>query len=363
MDTKFIQEIAPLLMVSNAAIISHNDLDGVASAQIMRTLNLFWPSAVYFDYTDDVISEIRKAVVAGADTIIVTDYSILGKKVSDFETLCQAYPNVNFVWIDHHASNEVDNLSLPNLHTYIHRDADQRCGADLAYAIVHELAGASMGLWKARAVSVVAGLAHGADFYDKSDETAILLAEICLFAGPEYVAAFISDMIQNTSSYVNLINSGRLHEAKMISGLRPQILQLKKEAYESALASHQVVELDFGDHLQTVVVAVCQGFGSYIGAKLGEIYPKYPLAIFDMSSGHRPFHTKISFRRSPTCTVDLSELAKYYGGGGHDYASGAVVSKDIVLNTLVAQAVAYLQNEHPLHSSVFQRDTVITPGR
>ena len=52
----------------------------------------------------------------------------------------------------------------------------------------------------------------------------------------------------------------------------------------------------------------------------------------------------VSFRRSPTCPVDLSRVAETFGGGGHAAAAGCKIpgvgARDAdALATLVAEAV------------------------
>jgi nanoRNase/pAp phosphatase (c-di-AMP/oligoRNAs hydrolase) len=53
----------------------------------------------------------------------------------------------------------------------------------------------------------------------------------------------------------------------------------------------------------------------------------------------------VSFRRSPTCEVDLSRVAETFGGGGHAAAAGCKIpgmgERDAdALATVVAAAVA-----------------------
>lgn len=66
----------------------------------------------------------------------------------------------------------------------------------------------------------------------------------------------------------------------------------------------------------SIVTAVCHGYPSEVADAWGKSMTNTVFALFDGRS------LSVSLRRSPDCTVDLSELAQRFGGGGHPAAAG-----------------------------------------
>jgi nanoRNase/pAp phosphatase (c-di-AMP/oligoRNAs hydrolase) len=62
------------------------------------------------------------------------------------------------------------------------------------------------------------------------------------------------------------------------------------------------------------------GYSSEVASKLYEGQQRTVIALFDLRS------LGVSLRRSADCNVDLSELARSFGGGGHAAAAGFAVS-------------------------------------
>jgi len=75
--------------------------------------------------------------------------------------------------------------------------------------------------------------------------------------------------------------------------------------------------LDNGLRVRT---ACCVGYSSEVAANLYEGQYQTVIALFDLRS------LGVSLRRSADCEVDLSELARHFGGGGHAAAAGFAVS-------------------------------------
>jgi hypothetical protein len=66
-----------------------------------------------------------------------------------------------------------------------------------------------------------------------------------------------------------------------------------------------------------VVGAACDGYPSEIADRWGREIPNAVFVLFDLKSG------ALSYRRSPDCRIDLSQLAQAFGGGGHPAAAGS----------------------------------------
>jgi oligoribonuclease NrnB/cAMP/cGMP phosphodiesterase (DHH superfamily) len=104
-----------------------------------------------------------------------------------------------------------------------------------------------------------------------------------------------------------------------------------------AMAEQTRRERTVGD--VTVIAAWCVGYPSEIGDKWGKATRNAVVALYDTKSAG------VSFRRSPTCEVDLSRVAETFGGGGHAAAAGCKIpgmgERDAdALATVVAAAVA-----------------------
>jgi oligoribonuclease NrnB/cAMP/cGMP phosphodiesterase (DHH superfamily) len=94
----------------------------------------------------------------------------------------------------------------------------------------------------------------------------------------------------------------------------------------------------------TVVAAWCAGYPSEVGDAWGKRATDAVFALYDTKTDG------VSFRRSPDCRVDLSQIAETFGGGGHAAAAGCQIpgigGRDAAaLAALVARAVATCAGE------------------
>jgi oligoribonuclease NrnB/cAMP/cGMP phosphodiesterase (DHH superfamily) len=83
------------------------------------------------------------------------------------------------------------------------------------------------------------------------------------------------------------------------------------EVAEASRVSQPIVGRDL-----ILVAAMCDGHPSEIADRWGKQTTRTVFALFDAKS------LSVSLRRSPDCDVDLSHLARAFGGGGHAAASG-----------------------------------------
>lgn len=112
----------------------------------------------------------------------------------------------------------------------------------------------------------------------------------------------------------------RLDEPVMSRRLRTA-LDAGRTAMQKSLelANSTMVERTLDNGLR-VRSACCMGYSSEVASKLYEAQNQVVIALFDLRS------LGVSLRRSADCTVDLSELARDFGGGGHPAAAGFSVS-------------------------------------
>jgi oligoribonuclease NrnB/cAMP/cGMP phosphodiesterase (DHH superfamily) len=118
-------------------------------------------------------------------------------------------------------------------------------------------------------------------------------------------------------SYRDII---RLDQPVMTRRLRTA-LESGREAMEKSLQIAQTTMVDrmLGNGI-CVRTACCIGYSSEVAAKLYEGQHQTVIALFDLRS------LGVSLRRSTDCEVDLSELARNFGGGGHAAAAGFAVA-------------------------------------
>ncbi len=111
----------------------------------------------------------------------------------------------------------------------------------------------------------------------------------------------------------------RLSEPVMSRRLRAALEEGRLAMDRSlALANATMVERSLGNGLR-VRTACCLGYSSEVASKLYEGQSQTVIALFDLRS------LGVSLRRSADCKVDLSQLARHFGGGGHPAAAGFMV--------------------------------------
>src|SRR5262249_22976264 len=83
----------------------------------------------------------------------------------------------------------------------------------------------------------------------------------------------------------------------------------------------------------TLVAAICEGHPSEIGDAWGKTATQTVFAFYDLKG------EGVSLRRSLDCHIDLSQLAQFFGGGGHPAAAGC---RPTDLHRLFARELAAL---------------------
>jgi oligoribonuclease NrnB/cAMP/cGMP phosphodiesterase (DHH superfamily) len=100
-----------------------------------------------------------------------------------------------------------------------------------------------------------------------------------------------------------------------------------------AMAEKSRVSLTVPGTPYTLVTAICEGHPSEIGDAWGKKATQTVFAFYDLKG------EGVSLRRSPDCQADLSQLAQFFGGGGHPAAAGC---RPADLHRLFAQELARL---------------------
>jgi len=124
-------------------------------------------------------------------------------------------------------------------------------------------------------------------------------------------------------------------EVSYSPAMREASARIEAELQRSfALAERSRSERNLGE--ATLVSALCDGYASEISDRWGKEGAKRVFAFLDVRT------MSISLRRSPDCDVDLSQLARRLGGGGHPAAAGCSPAH---LPARIAGAVAALVAE------------------
>jgi oligoribonuclease NrnB/cAMP/cGMP phosphodiesterase (DHH superfamily) len=108
----------------------------------------------------------------------------------------------------------------------------------------------------------------------------------------------------------------RLKEPKLTPRLRAALEHGQDALRRSTELAHATMVDRMLSNGITIRTACCFGYASEVAAKLYEGQHRTVVALIDLRS------QGVSLRRSPDCEVDLSELAREFGGGGHAAASG-----------------------------------------
>ena len=313
-------------------IVSHGPscLDGVTAAAAIRRFYanervqlILAPNGD----TDRMIQLVRPKTGNKLDELWITDLSWTSTDTAGH--LRQLLRNGTRVyWIDHHRT-AVSRRTAPEFDVPFTAQVltEEFSAARLTFNFLEQRArakGAKEGL---RTLANFAAFAAIADDHDRW---------IHQIPGSEDWALAVQTL-GGIESYREII---RLDEPVMTRRLKTA-LEAGRTAMERsfAIARTTMVEraLDNGLSLRS---ACCIGYSSEVAAKLYEEQHHTVIALFDLRS------LGVSLRRSADCEVDLSELARHFGGGGHAAAAGFSVAD---LKRAPAERLAKLLGEALLH--------------
>ena len=313
-------------------IVSHGPscLDGVTAAAAIRRFYanervqlILAPNGD----TDRMIQLVRPKTGNKLDELWITDLSWTSTDTAGH--LRQLLRNGTRVyWIDHHRT-AVSRRTAPEFDVPFTAQVltEEFSAARLTFNFLEQRArakGAKEGL---RTLANFAAFAAIADDHDRW---------IHQIPGSEDWALAVQTL-GGIESYREII---RLDEPVMTRRLKTA-LEAGRTAMERSfeMARTTMVEraLDNGLSLRS---ACCIGYSSEVAAKLYEEQHHTVIALFDLRS------LGVSLRRSADCEVDLSELARHFGGGGHAAAAGFAVAD---LKRAPAERLAKLLGEALLH--------------
>jgi oligoribonuclease NrnB/cAMP/cGMP phosphodiesterase (DHH superfamily) len=288
----------------NIQVISHGltCLDGVVAAATVSHFNpdsRVIPTFVTNSDTDRALKELRLANGA-QNEIWITDLSWRCKTTA-FHLNQLAEAGARIYWIDHHRS-AVSRADAPEFRVQFAGKvlSEEFSAARLTYDYLHRR---KRGTRRGAAGDEFFRIVELADDYDR----------------------WVHRLPHSQQWALAVQVLGAQDSYRSITRLRRAVLSPKlaaaAKAGEAAMrlslerARATLVERSLSNKL-TLLVACCEGYSSEVGFELYRARTRAVVALLDLRTGG------VSLRRSADCTVDLSELARSFGGGGHAAAAG-----------------------------------------
>ena len=291
-------------------IITHNDLDGYASAAVvywtLLKANIITPGTCiiqYCSYSKDKLPTFYSNI----DVYIITDYSITNEDfATEFEAMVKEhdYHDKTFIWCDHHKSSiDLCNTKYPYLHDVRGIRDSGYCGAYLAWACLHPN----------KSVPGVIKLVDDYDFWKLKKKDSMYLNHAF------YNSSKYSDDLHNPKSKLwkhllscgifarPLIKYGKDFDAKIRDYHKNNLLHygfIGKLNIHGTPNPGEMLFLNSVTHSSIV-------FGEYL--------EKYQhVCVYDYDGKY--YH--VSIYTTPGAKPTARQICEAYGGGGHDNAAG-----------------------------------------
>lgn len=285
----------------NVLVYHHNDMDGWSAAAVVKhaygdNVNFKF---VEVDYARTIVEITPEYDPKNFDAVVVVDLSLNADTIPQFKSVAQS--SKQFTWIDHHKTSIELSAGDPELEGLPGIRSINYCGAYLAF-LYYNLDIADMSKFTDDLKEKVPGWIRYVDDWDTWKH---LLPETNFFRygfessdhDPDN-DEFFGKLFSNPDYYRVLIRDG---EAISKYVLKQNERYLKCLAYETTFEGHRVLVMNrrensllFLNRIKEYDFVVAWEFN-------GEVY-KYSL-----------YSDK---------NIDLTEIAKKYGGGGHPQACG-----------------------------------------
>lgn len=279
-------------------LITHNDLDGVGCyivAKIMLEEEVDVTYCNYGDVNEEVLKAIENENVYSK--IFITDISVTEEVANDLDKIGE-----KVVLLDHHPTALfLNRYSWAKVEEYFDIE-EKTCATRLLYdyfnadgnvyldTFVEKVRLFDTWLWKEK----------------YNDEDAKYLNDLRYILGKE---DFANSLISKIKSKSTLFNEFDL-----------KLLAIKQREIDSYVEKKDkdLVVTEIRGYKAGVVIA--ESNQSELGNRLCEMHPELDLVAMVNQNG-------ISYRTVKD-NVNVSEIAKYFGGGGHPKASGSSVPKE-----------------------------------
>jgi len=308
-------------------LVSHGPycLDGVAAAVAVaryRSGATIIPHFSGNEHINQVIRSISLEAAPAGSELWITDISWTEKE-TDAHLRDLAAHGVKIYWFDHHrtalkryAAGEID---VPFAEQVV---SEQVSAARLVYErLEQQLTNSGQHNEAFTAFSPVVAMADDNDRW------------IHAIPGSRELALTIRTLGEDRESLVGYEALLKIDPAVTYTpAMRAAYEKAVREIQASfALAEQSRVSLAVPGTPYTLVTAVCEGHPSEIGDAWGKTAMQTVFAFYDLKG------EGVSLRRSVDCQADLSQLAQFFGGGGHPAAAGC---RPPDLHRLFAQELA-----------------------
>lgn len=251
---------------------------------------------------DRVLQDLQPRAKALRNEIWITDLSWTRPETGEHLRNLAA-KGIRIYWVDHHRS-AVSRAGAPEFKVPFagHVLSERYSAALLTFNYLRRREGELPALQR-RAFEAFRPFAEIADDHDR-----------WLHRTPESSEwALAVQTLGGMQSYREIL---KLKEPRMSRRLR-EALHVGQEGMRRSieLAESTLVQRTLSNGL-TLRTACCFGYSSEVAAHLYANTTHTIVALYDLRS------QGVSLRRSADCTVDLSKLAEFFGGGGHEAASG-----------------------------------------
>ncbi len=156
----------------------------------------------------------------------------------------------------------------------------------------------------------LADMAHDVEFWERTDKRALQLADLI-------ASGF------DQKELIDILSRGILWSDRF-EQLRQDYLGKKQNAMQDIIARlsiKNILGFNFGFSLAPTILP-----SSDAGQHILDTHTGVDVSVVLYRNG------RISFRKRDTCQLNLSELAKIFGGGGHTYAAGAKLLQHASIN-------------------------------
>jgi oligoribonuclease NrnB/cAMP/cGMP phosphodiesterase (DHH superfamily) len=319
----------------NIHVISHGPscLDGVIAAAAVR--RFYQGHRVHTilaanGESDRIIQELKPRPGGHLDELWITDLSWTSRQSAD-HLQALARDGTRIFWIDHHRT-AVSRADAPEFAVAFAGKvlSEEYSAAMLTFNFLRQMVGEDGNHEQPQDYDSFRPFAELADDHDRWIHRVADSADWALAV----------QTLGGIESYREII---RLREPVMSRKLKAA-LELGRGAMDKSLdiARATLVERPLDNGLR-VRSACCIGYSSEVASRLYQGQNRTIIALFDLRS------LGVSLRRSADCVVDLSELARYFGGGGHPAAAGFMVEE---LKRAPAERLAQILGERLETSSM-----------
>lgn len=237
--------------------------------------------------------------------VYMVDFSY---KRPHLDAMMEKYPNVVFSLIDHHKTAMEALLDKPGLRCIC--DASM-CGASNVYGYIRNQTS-----WADKFLMAQVGeVLDQAWFVPYVNDRDLWLKALPM---TEEINAYIGSLEKTFDNWDKLLTM----TPDQAAAIGENLLAYKRGIVAGLCKGHQVVSI-FG-YENVPVVNTSGAFASDTADALSKMYPDAPMTL----TYHFAHGSPLFSLRSPETGVDVSEVAKRFGGGGHMHAAGCSISQD-----------------------------------